>query len=84
MNESIESVISRLNKLMREMQLLIAQSEVIRSEAAELRKWTREVLTRSQYGYLDFSSYLERLDGGRGSKFAKAPVDELDRRTNEI
>lgn len=84
MDESIEAVILRLNRLMREMKVLIAQSEVIRSEAAELRKWTREVVARSRYGYPDFSSNVQRLDGVRGSRFAEAPFDDGDRGADEI
>jgi hypothetical protein len=84
MDESIHAVISRLHSLIQEVKALMTQSEAIRSEAAQLRKWTREVVTRSHTGYLDFSSYLKRMDGGDESKIAKAPLDDGDRGTNEI
>jgi hypothetical protein len=64
MDEKIDLVISRLHELMREMKILMAQSELVRSEAAELRKWTREIIERSQNGHLDFGAYLDRLKSG--------------------
>ena len=84
MDEKTDPVILRLHELMREMKMLMAQSEAARSEAAALRKWAREIIARSQNDSLHFGPYLDRLEADRKLRLIEPSDNNRDQDTTDF